>query len=60
MTEQEAVRELLGVARLTQAGAEGMIRDWRGAVADYEEFGRLMVQATAEGARRAGTEGQQS
>ncbi len=53
MTEQQAAGELLKVARLAPEEAVGMIRDWRGAVEGYEEFGRQMVQATAEGARRA-------
>ena len=54
MTEQEAVRQLLLVARLTPLSAEGMIKDWRGAVERYEEAGRKMVEATAELARMAG------
>ena len=53
MTEQEATAELLKVARLTPASAAAMIKDWRGAVDGYEEFGCLMVKWTAEGARRA-------
>ena len=54
MTEQEAVRQLLLVARLTPLSAVGMIKDWRGAVERYEEAGRKMVEATAELARMAG------
>jgi hypothetical protein len=54
MSAQEAVSELLKVARLTPLAAAGMIRDWRGAVERYEDAGRRMVEATAELARMAG------
>jgi hypothetical protein len=53
MTEQEAVGQLLKVARLPPRSATEMIKDRRAAVDAYEEFGRNMVKLTAEGARRA-------
>jgi hypothetical protein len=60
MTEQEAVAQLLQVAQIQPGPAAEMIRDWRGAVAQYEEAGRLMVRVTAEGAaRQQQGEGQQ-
>ena len=53
MTEQEAVRLFLQVARIMPGPAAVMIKDWRGAVAAYEEWGRQVAETTGKLARTA-------
>jgi len=53
MTEQEAVRLFLQVARIMPGPAAVMIKDWRGAVAAYEEWGRQVAETTGKMARAA-------
>ena len=57
ISQQEAVDQFRQVADVTPAAAADLIKDWRGGVAQYEEWSRQVVEMAGHFARKAAMKG---